>query len=273
MNTLLTVIVIGALLFFAYKFNIFIGIAVTLILIAYAIYYYLPQIYRSKGARCFDNADYAGAKQWYEKAVKTGHAKGDIRIEYSYVLLRTGDVDAAEQVVNNMLCYKLNPKYKGRAIIQRCMCYYKQGNLDEAIADAEELFNDGFKNTMLYGMLGFFKLLKDPMAQETFDFCAEAMEYASDDRDIMDNMLICCYNRGEYEKAKEISDKVLEKQPKFVEAWYHGAQIDNKLGKYDDALEKIERIKDCNRSFMTTVSEEEVEALKAEVTAKRKAGI
>ncbi|MGN1115602.1 MAG: hypothetical protein ACI4TH_03455, partial [Candidatus Ornithomonoglobus sp.] len=74
-------------------------------------------------------------------------------------------------------------------------------------------------------------------------------------------------------EAKKISDKVLEKQPKFVEAWYHGAQIDNKLGDYDGALEKIEKIKDCNRSFMTTVSEDEVEALKAEVTAKRKAGI
>ncbi len=271
MNTILTAVIIGALLFFAYKFNIFLGIAVSLVLIAYGIYHFLPQIYRSKGARCFDNADYSDAKQWYEKAVKTGHAKGDIRIEYSYVLLRTGDVDAAEQVVNNMLCYKLSPKYKGRAVIQRCMCYYKQGNLDEAIADAEELFNDGFKNTMLYGMLGFFKLLKAPMAQETFDFCAEAMDYAGDDRDIMDNMLICYYNRGEYEKAKEISDKVLERQPKFVEAWYHGAQIDNKLGKYNDALDKIEKIKDCNRSFMTTVSEEEIEALKAEATANRKA--
>jgi tetratricopeptide (TPR) repeat protein len=150
------------------------------------------------------------------------------------------------------------------------MCYYKQGNIDEAIEDAMSLYNDGYRSITLYGMLGFFNILKAPMAQETFDFCKEAMDYADDDRDIMDNMLICYYNRGEYEKAKEISDRVLENQPKFVEAWYHGAQIDVKLGDYSAALLKLERIKDCNRSFMTTISEESVEALKAEAAEKAK---
>ena len=273
MNTLLTAVIIGAGLFFTYRWNIFAGLALSVFLLVYGVYHFMPQIYRSRGAKCFGEADYAGAKKWYGKAVETGRAKVDIKIEYSYVLLRTGDVDAAEQIVDNMLCYKLKPQYKGRAVIQRCMCYYKKGNIDEAIADAEELYNDGFKNTMLYGMLGFFKLVKAPKAQETFDFCTEAISFAPDDRDIMDNMLICYYNRGEYDKAKEISDKVLEKQPKFVEAWYHGAQIDNKLKRYDDALEKLERINECNRSFMTTVSESEVENLRAEVTAKRKARI
>lgn len=268
MNTLLTVIIACALLFFAYKWHILAGLALTLLLAAYCVYHYLPQIYRSRGAKAFAEADYAGAKRWYEKAVDTGHAKGDIRVEYSYVLLRTGDVDKAEQVVNNMLCYKLKPQQRGRAIIQRCMCYYKQGNLDEAIADAEELFNDGFKNTSLYGMLGFFKLLKAPNAQETFDFCSEAVDFAPDDRDILDNMLICRYNRGEYDEAKKLSDKVLEKQPKFVEAWYHGAQIDCKLGNYAAALEKLDRIKDCSRSFMTTISEAEIAALRDEAAAK-----
>ena len=260
-------ILVAAALILAYRYSWVLGIAVSIVLVLYGIYYYLPQIYRVKGRQYFNEGNYHAAKRMFKKAVDTGHAKGDIRMEYSYILLRTGDIDEAEQVVNNMLCYKIKPEYRGRAIIQRCMCYYKKGNLDEAIEDGMELFNEGYRSIMLYGMLGFFKILKDPMSQDTFDFCLEAYDYADDDRDIRDNLLICYYNRGEYEKAKEISDKVLEKNPKFVEAWYHGAQVDYKLGNYEDALKKLDKTAECNRSFMTTIPELDIMKLREEIKA------
>lgn len=257
-----------AVIIFAYRFNWILGIVVNLLMAAYMVYKYLPDIYRARGRKFFSEGNYREAKQMFKKAVDTGHAKGDIRMEYSYILLRTGDIEEAEQVVNNMLAYKIKPEYRGRAVIQRCMCYYKRGNLQEAIDDAMELYNDGYRSIMLYGMIGYFKILQDPMSEETFNFCKEAYEYADDDRDICDNLLICYYNRGNYEKAKELSDKVLEKKPKFVEAWYHAAQIDDKMGNYEDALEKLEHIKDCNRSFMTTIPELDVIKLRESLNAK-----
>ncbi len=267
---LLVAFIIGAVIFFAYKSSILIGLIVSAALVLYGLYHYLPDIYRIRGRKAFAEADYKSAKEMLSKAVKTGRANTDILMEYSYILLRTGDIDEAAQIANNVLCYKIKPESRGRAVIQRCMCYYKQGNLEEALADATELYDDGYRSMMLYGMLGYFKLIKEPMSEETFNFCKEAYDYASDDRDICDNMLICHYNRGEYEIAKEISDSVLESNPKFVEAWYHGAQIDDKLGNYKDALEKIKKIDECNRSFMTTISEEAVINLKEEIEKKMK---
>ena len=260
-------IIVAAALILAYRYSWVLGIAVSAVIVLYGIYYYLPQIYRGKGRTYFNEGNYGAAKRMFKKAVDTGHAKGDIRMEYSYILLRTGDIEEAEQIVNNMLCYKIKPEYRGRAIIQRCMCYYKKGELDEALEDGMELYNEGYRSIMLYGMLGFFKILKDPMSQDTFDFCMEAYDYADDDRDIRDNMLICYYNRGEYEKAKEISDLVLEKEPKFVEAWYHGAQVEFKLGNYEEALRMLDRTSECNRSFMTTISVDEIEKLREEIRA------
>lgn len=267
---MINTIAVCAVLFFAYRFNFIVGIAVTLLTVGIGVYNYLPEFYRIKGRKYFASADYVSARNMFKKAVDTGHAKADIKMEYSYVLLRTGEIDEAEQIVNNMLAYKIKPEYRNKAIIQRCMCYYKKGNFDEAYEDAMELYNDGYRSIMLYGMIGYFKIVKDALSNDTFNFCKEAYEYADDDRDIRDNLAICYYNRGEYEKAKEISDKVLEDKPKFVEAWYHAAQIDNKLGLYKDALEKLEYIKDCNRSFMTTISEEAVVALREEISAKIK---
>lgn len=261
-------ILLCIILVFVYNYNILVGIIVSLLLLGYGIYHYLPQIYSMQGRKYFKAGNYDAAKLLFKKAVDTGHAKGDIRMEYSYILLRTGDIDEAEQIVNNMLCYKIKPEFRGRAIIQRCMCYYKKGNLDEALEDGMELYNEGYRSIMLYGMLGFFKILKDPMSEETFNFCREAYEYVDDDRDIRDNLLICYYNHGEYEKAKEISDMVLENNPKFVEAWYHGAQIDFAMGDYENALQKLEKTYKCNRSFMTTISVEEIENMKSEIYKK-----
>lgn len=267
---ILIALVIGFVIFHAYAMHLYIGLFVSAVLLAVGFYTYLPTIYRIKAKKAFGVADYKTAKEMFKKVIKTGRATPEMKLEYSYILLRTGDVDEAEQVANNTLCGNVKPEFRGKAVIQRCMCYYKQGNLRESLADATELYDDGYRSITLYGLLGYFKLLQAPKSDETFDFCQEAFDYADDDRDICDNMLICYYNRGDYETAKEISDSVLEKNPKFVEAWYHGAQIDDKLGNYEDALEKIKKIDECNRSFMTTIPEEDVIKLKEEIEKKLK---
>lgn len=265
---LIIAILVGLVIFWSYTVHIIFGVVVSIGLIIFGLYSYLPTIYRIKGKRCFADADYKGAKTMFSKMMKTGRANVDMQMEYSYILLRTGDVDEAARVANNVLCNKVKPEFRGRAILQRCMCYYKQGNFEEALDDATELYEDGYRSMILYGMLGYFKIVQNPMSEETFEFCKEAYDYADDDRDICDNLLICHYNRGEYEEAKKISDTVLEKNPKFVEAWYHAAQIDDKLGNYDDALAKIAKIDECNRSFMTTISEDEVKQLKEKIENK-----
>ena len=254
--------------FFAYKSSLWIGIGTTALFIGYGIYNFLPSIYRILGQRRFGEGDYKAAEKMYKKAVDTKRGGYKIRMEYAYILLRTGKFEEAEQQVSFILSHKLKPGERNNAVLRRCMCYYKLGNLDEALSDAQQLYDEGYKSIQLYGLLGYFKILKNPTSKETFDFCAEAYDYANDDRDICDNMLICYYNNGEYEKAKEISDKIIEDAPKFVEAWYHAAQIDVKLGKYEDAAKKLEKISECNRSQMTTITEEEVEALKNTVKAR-----
>ncbi len=263
---ILTIIIILAVVVFAFICNPIAGCIVSAAIIAYSIYTMIPTFYRIKGKSFFSQGNYSDAKRMYKKAVNTGRAKLDLKIEYAYILMRTGDFQDAEGMLNSILCNRaIKPDVRGRTILQRCMCYYKQGNINEAVQDAKELYDEGFRSIMMYETLGYFKTVLEPDSQETFDFCMEAYEYADDDRDICDNLLICYYNRGEYKKAREISNTILEGNPKFVEAWYHAAQIDYKLKEYDAAIEKLEHIKDCNRSHMTTISEEEIESLRSEI--------
>jgi len=244
------------------------GTVVLVLVLAYAIYAYMPTHYASMGNRCFNQGDFEGAVANYAKCMKH-RPKVNHRINYAYMLMRTGQFDEAEKVLDYILRFKtVKQNLKNEARQNRCMVYYKQGRLDEAIADAKEIFNEGYKSSKLYAMLGYFMILDDPASDETYNFCKEAYEYDADGRDIMDNMVIAHYARGEYEQAKPIADKSIAENPYSVEAYYHGAQVEAKLGNYKKAKEYLDHLPECRWSNMTTVTQEEVNALRSEVEGK-----
>lgn len=269
MTTLLYIVIAIAAVVFAFKFNLFIGLGVSAVILAYGIYAYIPAFYVVKANKAYQAGDFEESKKWYKKAYDTNRAKLNFKISYAYILMRTGDMDEAETVLDRIIRVKaLKPEQKNQAKQQRCMVYFKQGRIDEAIEEANEIFDNGnYKNTVLYGMLGYFKYLTEDV-DDALKFCLEAYEYNDEDRDIMDNLSLCYYKKGEYEKAKELSDKIISGNPQFVEAYFHGAQIAVKCGNYETAKEYLEKIPDCRWSNMTTVTREEVEQLTKEVEAK-----
>lgn len=262
MTTLLyfIIIVIGAIL--CIRWNPIIGALISFAILIIFIYNKRPVFYVVKARTAFSKGQFAEAKRQYQKAMKTGKAQVATRIEYADALMRTGHFEEAEQQLNNLLRYKLKSEHEKPAKLRRCMVYYKLNNLQEAYDDAMEIYNEGYKTTYMYGLLGYFKILKDKLSDETLEFCKEAYEYNSDDRDITDNLAICYYNRGDYEKAKKLSDKILKDDPKFVEAYYHGALIEYALGNYKKVIELLDKTPNCRWSTMTTVTRGEVEDLK-----------
>ena len=74
------------------------------------------------------------------------------------------------------------------------------------------------------------------------------------------------YLRGKnYEEAKKLCEELVENHPQFIEGFYHGAIAELNLGNKEKAAEYLEKINDCRRTYMTTVSQEDIEKLKAEL--------
>lgn len=253
-------------LIFAFKYNIILGLVLLAALIGILIYRLLPSYYIMNGNKAFSAGDEDGALAWYKKAYDTGRTKVEMKTSYAYMLLRTGHADEAEKVLDPIIrVASLAPEKKNLAKQQRCMVYYKQGRLDEAMEDAEALMESGFRNTNLYGMLGYFKLVHGDDMKDTLSLCEEAYEYNSDNKDINDNLALCYYNLGRYNEAAKHAEKVIELAPDFLEGYYHGAQIAVKMGDYKKAAEYLEKTAQCRRSNLTTVTEKEVEELIQEV--------
>lgn len=259
MNNFLNFVMIALVIVLLFKLaGPIVGIIALLVVLGIAIYVYIPTHYAAKGNQAFNSGDFKGAVAWYKKCMNN-RPKVNHRINYAYMLMRVGEFEEAEKVLDYILRFKsVKPELRNSARQHRCMVYYKQGRLDEAIDEAQTAYDDGFTTSVMRATLGFFKLLQNPTAQETFDFCADAYEYDEDNRDIKDNMLLAYYYQGEYGKAKEISDKVMNENPQFVEAYYHGAMIEEKLGNYKLAKEYLEKTENCRWSDMTTVSKDEV---------------
>lgn len=268
MGKLLYIVLGIVIVVMLFKMNWIYGLIALGVLLAIVIYLLIPTFYITKGNTAYNNNDFKGAKKWYKKAIDTKRTSIKTKVTYTRILLKTGDNDEAEKVLDNILRYSgIKPADKNLAKQQRCMVYYRQNRLDEAYDDATEIFEEGYKNSLMYGMIGFFKLLRNDPIDETLDFCLEAYDYDDENRDILDNLSICYYRKGDYEKADEISKRVMELNPKFVEAYYHGAQIALKCGDFKYAKECIDKIPSCTRSEMTTVSEEEIEKLSKEINA------
>lgn len=269
MNGFLNFVMVALIIFFLFKMvGAVAGIVALLVVLAVAIYLYIPTYYASKGNAAFNAGDFKGAAAWYKKCMDN-RPKVNHRINYAYMLMRIGEFEEAEKVLDYILRFKgVKPEHRNAARQHRCMVYYKQGRLDEAVEEAQTAYDDGFRTSVMRATLGFFKLVQDPKSQETFDFCAEAYDYDEDSRDIKDNMLLAYYHQGEYDKAKEISDKVMEENPQFVEAYYHGAMVEEKLGNYKKAKEYLEKTADCRWSDMTTVTKDEIAAFIKEIEKK-----
>lgn len=256
MKTALVIILFVVLGFFINKI---VGLIILLFAAAYGIYSYIPSFYSYKGNVAFTKDDLEETRRWYEKAYNCKNANINIKNAYAFVLLKCGEPKMAEDVLDLLLINKYIPAAKRNAARQtRCMAVYKQGRLDDAIEECKELF-ETYKNTAMYGMLGYFKILKGE--DDILDFCLEAYDYNSDDRDILDNLCIAYYQAGEYDKAREISDTLIEKEPSFVEGFYHRALIEEKCGNIELAKKMAMEIKDCKRSYMTTISEDEIKDL------------
>lgn len=235
-------------------------IIIAAILIFMAVKSFVPVFFAAKGSGAYAQGDIKTAISYYKKAAAYG--KAEHKINYALMLMRDGAFRDAETVFNSMILDSAVPANdKLKAKLYRCMLYEKTDRLDDALEDAEEIF-ERIRNTTVYGVLGY---LRQKKGGAELEFCLEAYDYNSDDRDICDNLTLAYIRSGELEKAKNLAGEIREKFPTFLEGFYRSAVIANMMGDKAAAKEFLDQTKNCTRNLLTTVSEEEIEQLRKEI--------
>lgn len=208
------------------------------------------------------------AVKWFSFANRIGSLKPESQMYYGYILLRTGDINTAEQLLTNASLRAKKEPLKKRIKALLSLAVWKRGDLDGAIEMMEDAIYS-VKVTNFYQNLGLMYNLKGD-GQKALAFNLEAYDYNSDDMVIMDNLAEAYALCGETEKAMAQYEELLKKEPHFPEPYYNFGLLLINQGQRERGIELIRQSLDKRFTFLSVKTKEEIEALLEEKLTENK---
>lgn len=245
------------LIIIAFQINKIFG---AVIAIAYIIFFMATgggNIYAIIANYKYKSGDEKGAVEWFEKAYKSKRCSIDSKISYAYLLLKLGDTEKSYQILNEVINSKHTPEEDSIAKSNLALAQWKRGDLNSAIETLEGVFQN-YKNTTIYGSLGYFLVLNGDM-DRALKFNLEAYDYNNTDKVILDNLGETYYFRGEYEESEKIYKKLMDMSPSFPEPYYYYGKALQSVGRPDEALDTMIRALSCKFSFLSSLKRDEIE--------------
>ncbi|MCI3922996.1 tetratricopeptide repeat protein [Paenibacillus sp. TRM 82003] len=251
----------AAILLFILGFRLHwaIGTAMVLALLAYGVVSNRSTIYAFCGNIAYMKGDSVKALSLLEKAHAAKSAMPQHMIGYAYLLMKTGDPARGEQILNEVLPGLREGEAQMQARVNLATAHWLLGRPEEAVQTLEAVHED-YKNTIVYGNLGYFRLLRGEV-EEVLAFNEEAYEYNDNDLTILDNLALNYYRLGRYEEAAEMYVKVMAKTPKHAESYYYYALTLEKLDRGEEAREQARIAADKPLALVTDVTAEDLKRL------------
>ena len=256
MNILLF-IAAAYLIYSAFRVNAILGFVAIVALVLYGYLKWYPGFCVMQARKIY-RKDPEKSLKWFSRAEKHRMNIGQMEV-YAYYLLREGKVEKSEEIYKKLLSASLRHELRLKIRAEYAVLLSKTGRIDEAIEELEEI-TVHYTNTTTYGSLGYLYLLKDSV-RKALNYNEEAYDYNSDDPVILDNLTQLYIKLGDYNKAKKYADEMLEKKPYFAESYYDSAFVYMKLGDIKRAKELLEDARCCRLTFMSTVKEEDIDAI------------
>jgi tetratricopeptide (TPR) repeat protein len=195
---------------------------------------------------------------WYSRAYNDKNCSIKGKILYGYLLLKLDKIDKSEEVFNVILQSKISEDEEMGVKQNLALLLWKRGKLDDSIAMLEKVF-ENHRNTAVYGSLGFMLILKGDL-DKALKFNQEAYEYNNTDCIILDNLGQTYYLKGEYEKSKEIYEKLTAQNPKFAEAYFNYGLLLMAENENEKALEFIKKSKNYKLYALSSITNEDIES-------------
>lgn len=260
----LPVVGVLALIYIGFRINALLGIGIIIVIIAAGVFANRSIIYATRGNIAFSRGDEEQAIKLLEKAYKTKRAMPEHLAGYAYLLNKTGKVEEAAKLMKELLAKNLTDPMRLQASVSLATSYWLLGKQEEAYQLLQEFYPD-MKSTKLYGTLGYYKLLRGEDLEETLAFNQEAYDYNSDDLTIVDNLAQNYYFLGRLEEAREMYEKVMEKNPRNADSYYFYALTLKGLGKLDEAREQVRKALDREFALISSLTKDDVERLAQEL--------
>jgi len=242
---------------FLFRTNKVIGVLVLLAYLLLVFFLNISLFYRIKGQAEYGRGNLQEAEKWFSKAAASKKAGTDILVSYGFILFKEGKLKEAEEIFLKAVKNSKNQDERNMAKSNLALVVWKKGDLDKAYEMLREVISE-YKNTAVYGSIGYMAIEKGDL-DEALKINLEAYDYNSDNAIILDNLAHLYHLRGEMDKAKEIFEKLMEKEPRFPEAYYDYGKYLEDAGDLQNAREMYRRALNCKFSFNNTITTEQVQ--------------
>lgn len=245
------------LIYLLFRINLYMGFTSLAIYIALVVLMNRAHYYRIRGQVAYAKGELENAGKWFEKAISLKKAGLEMKVNYGFILLKQGQLDKANRVLQECVQQSRTEDEKNLAKSNLALVLWKKGELDQAVTMLREVIAR-YKTTAIYGSLGYLLIEKGDL-EEALKFNLEAQEYNPENAIILDNLAHLYHLRGEMDKAGEIFQKLIEKDPRFPEAWYNYGRYLEDSGRRDEAIAQYQKAVSCSFSFNSTISPEQVQ--------------
>ncbi len=219
-----------------------------------------PLVLFMTGQREYTKGNHEKAYKLMQKAYSTTKLSPQNSLTYAYLMIRDGMLSESEALINKVTYLNKRDLTNGDLLlanINKSLILWKKGELGEAIALLEEMYDKNLRSTTLYGTLGYFYILSNELGK-AIEFNKEGYEYNSDNMIIIDNLGACYILNSEFEKAEEIYQKLFKQNPQFIEPYYNYGTLLEKKGMFDEAKEYYKKALSFPEKYLSTVTHKDI---------------
>ncbi len=240
---------------------------IALIVVAiYAFYKYnkkKPYLLAYKGNLAFKNGEREQALELYKKSCSYKNVSPSIRLQYAYITLYLGNLEEASKLLEAIGYEKLPENLRASYKMTESLIIWKKGDLKKAIEKLKILHTE-YENTTVYETLGYFLVL-DKDYDEALKYNLLAYEYDADNSVIIDNLAQSYYFTGDKCKAKELYEKLFDREPSMPEPYYFYGLILKDEGNLEGALEYLDKALTKKESYLSELKKDTIRETIAEL--------
>ena len=223
---------------FLLKINIWVKVGIDVLLILLFLYIRRGYIFFYRGAVAINKGP--AEKIWpnFEKALKAG-VDTERQLMIGSAFVQRGDAARGLEILEKVIA---NPKAGDSAKTATVTCsmgYWRLGDMDKAIKVLEELQATGYRDDNLSVNLESYLLERKDLegAKKAID---TGRPEKTETNGLMDNRGWYYIQNGEWDKAKEVYDELIDdRNAKFPEAYLHGAQVSIHENDIEQAIDRL----------------------------------
>ncbi len=190
---------------------------------------------------------------------------------YIYISLKLGYTEIALEAIDKVLSGKVHFKVKegGRNMIltQKALYLWQTDDIIGGVNLLNELYENDYRTTIFYGNFGCLLYLNGDY-EKAEKICLEAYEYGAQDKVTLDNLVAVYIKLNKWDLAEKYYLELVDLNPTFAEAFYHGAQISLNKGNISEATDLVNRCKEFKLNNVSSITGQDISTLEDNIEVK-----